>query len=74
MTITDDFAMDQLVMFPTRRDANGTENILDLLFTTRPSQVSDIRSHAPVVDQGIVMAEITTCAPVQTKSPRTVYL
>ena len=74
MTITDDFAMDQLVVFPTRRDANGTENILDLLFTTRPSQVSDIRPHVPMADHSIVMAEITTCAPVQTKPPRTVYL
>ena len=64
--------MDQLVMFPTCRD--GTQNILNLLFNSRPSKVADIGPCAPMVEHSIIMAEITTSVPVQTKPSRTVYL
>lgn len=74
LTIADDCNMEQLVTFPTRRDANGTENILDLCFTTRPSHVTDVRPQAPIADHSIVMVEISTHAPVQVNPPRTVYL
>ena len=59
LTIADDFNMDQLVTFPTRRDTNGTENTLDLRASLQDHHyVSKVYPCAPIADHTVVMVII----------------
>jgi len=51
----------------------GVENILDLLFTSRPSLIKSIYPKPGVSDHSAVVADINVRAPKITKAPRTIY-
>ncbi|XP_072050283.1 uncharacterized protein [Amphiura filiformis] len=72
LDIANDYNLDQRVDFPTRKDpVSGTENILDLLFTTRPSLIKNTRPSSGISDNIAVLADINIRAPRVSKAPRT---
>ena len=72
--IANDHGLEQMVLFPTRRDINGTKNILDLCFTTHPSHVDTIYEHSGFGDHSAVIANINTKIPIPTKPRRKINL
>jgi hypothetical protein len=74
MSTINDHHLTQLVTFPTRRDANGTENTLDLLMTSHPSLISDVKPYAGMSDHCIVQACLTTKAKIPQKPSRKIPL
>ena len=71
--IANEYGLEQIVSFPTRRDTNGTENILDLCFTTHPSLVKDIYPYPGFSDHCVVMVEINSKTPLPTRPPRQIH-
>ena len=71
--IRDNF-LTQKVNFPTRKDCSGTENTLDLLLTTHPTLMQNLRPHLGISDHCIIQCSITTKVSVQTKPPRNIPL
>jgi hypothetical protein len=74
INIANDYGLEQMVLFPTRRHTNGTENILDLCFTTHPSLVRSIHPHSGFGDHSAVIAEFNIKAPIPPKPPREIHL
>ena len=73
LEIAEDFHLEQKVGFPTRIDpVTGVENILDLLFTTKPQAVNDVRPASGVSDHEIVIADISIKASCPSKPPRSI--
>ena len=69
-----DFHLEQMVSFPTRKDpVHGTENILDLLITTRPLAVKNVHPAPGMSDHDIVLADISIKDFPATKPPRTIF-
>jgi hypothetical protein len=66
--------LNQMVNFTTRRDKNGTENTLDLLLTSHPSLISNVRPQAGISDHCIIKANLATKTKLSTKPPRNVPL
>ena len=60
--------------FTTRRDANGTENTLDLLLTSHPDLISDVTPLAGISDHCIIDAKFQTKVKIPIKPPRNVPL
>ncbi len=74
LEIADDYHMEQKVGFPTRKDpVSGVENILDLLFTSRPSAVNNVRPASGLSDHEVVLADISIKTTHSTKPPRTIF-
>ena len=73
LSIANEHSLEQLVNFPTRRNINGTENILDLFFTSRPSLIKNIHPYPGFSDHSVVMAEINIKAPLPTRQPRQIH-
>ena len=64
----------QKVTFTTRRDANGTENTLDLLLTSHLDLISDVTPLAGIIDHCIIDAKFQTKVKIPIKPPRNVPL
>lgn len=60
--------------FKTRRDQNGTGNTLDLLLTTHPSLLTNVRPSAGISDHCIILAEMSNKVRLSSKPPRNVPL
>ena len=65
-----DHLLSQMVPFTTRRHHNGTENILDLLFTSHPSLLHSVRPHSGLSDHSAVLAAFNTRVRTSRKPPR----
>ena len=74
LQIIGDNFLTQKVNIPTRKDCSGTENMRDLLLTTHPSLMQNVRPHSGISDHCIIQCSITTKASVQTKPPRNIPL
>lgn len=74
INIADDHGLDQKVDFPTRKDpVTGTENFLDLLFTTRPTLINDVHPSPGLSDHVAVVANVKIQATRPVKPPRTIF-
>ena len=62
------------VTFSTRHVDNGTENILDLLLTSHPSLVNNVKPCPGISDHTIVTADITTKTKLANKPSRNIPL
>ncbi len=63
LEIANDFHLEQKVGFTTRKDpSSGAENILDLLFTSRPALIHNVRPNSGISDHETVLADI--CRPI----------
>ncbi len=74
LEMLDDHHLSQLVTFKTRKDANGTENTLDLLLTSHPSLFTDIDHHPGISDHCIVLAKFSTKTILPQKPARKIPL
>ena len=74
LNIAQDYNLDQRVDFPTRKDpVTGVENILDLLFTTRPSLIKNVHSNSGLSDHTAVVADVDIKASKTVKAPRIIF-
>ncbi|XP_030843578.1 uncharacterized protein LOC115924838 [Strongylocentrotus purpuratus] len=74
LDLIDDNHLSQMVTFPIRHHQNGTENTLDLLLTTHPSLVTDVKPVAGLSDHCIVKAKFSTLTNLLKKPPRIMQL
>ena len=72
--IANNNGLEQMVLFPTRRDINGTENILDLCFTTHPSHIKSVNEHPGFGDHSAVIVNINTRIKLPYKPKREINL
>ena len=74
LNIAQDYNLDQRVDFPTRKDpVTGVENILDLLFTTRPSLIKNVHPNSGLSDRTAVVADVYIKASKTVKAPRIIF-
>ncbi len=72
LDIADDHQLTQTVPFTTRRHANGTENTLDLLYTSHPSLLNKVRPHSGISDHSAVLATFDTKVKIKAKPSRSI--
>ena len=68
LSIVDDSAMSQLLTFPTR-----AQSIVDLLLTSHPDLVTNIRSTEGISDRSAVSFDLNMTVKINKKRPRSVY-
>ena len=74
LNIAQDYNLDQRVDFPTRKDpVTGVENILDLLFTTRPSLIKNVHPNSGLSDHTAVVTDVDIKASKTVKAPRIIF-
>ena len=74
LQVANDHLLTQMVPFTTRRHTNGTENVLDLLFTSHPSLLHSVRPHSGISDHSAVLAVFNTKVRITKKPPREIPL
>nr|XP_054755228.1 uncharacterized protein LOC129261189 [Lytechinus pictus] len=74
LNLIDDNHLTQMVTFPTRHHQNGTENTLDLVLTTHPSLMKEVKPVAGLSDHCTVKAKFSTITNLPKKPPRKISL
>ena len=75
LELANDFNLSQLVQSPTRKDVNsGAENILDLVFSTHRSLISNLLVGEQISDHSMIGFNVNSNLKVAVKSPRKIYI